>query len=207
MKPKYFLYIPFLFVFLFSYRTVFSSDVLRYEDDQGRLVLVDSLEKVPKRYRTCVEVIPSGKQAEMLNAELTRLVLRHSGADSVNKLFDRYLFKTRRTAVLVALFFLTFLLPLFFKHPLSRLNAFFGTLFLFLLFHLIVFVPGLQRRTQRFSGVLRHVRGISFPVSAEIRYKVLSYRIHTEELPLIPVNIYSQLLELREIQKVARVQK
>ncbi len=199
-------FIPAVFI-LFCTAAVLASDILSYKDDQGRLILVDSLSEVPIRYRNRLDVVPTGKDAEMLSIKLTKLILNNPGNFCVNRVFDRYIFFNYWTYLLLFLLFLTFLLPIFFEQPLSRLNIFIISLFFFLFFHLIVFVPKLQQRIYCFSGVLNHIQGISFPVGAGIRYKVLSYRIHTEELPLIPVNIYAEILDLRKIQESIRIQK
>ncbi len=175
---------------------VFGSDVLKYEDDQGNLVLVDSPAKIPARYRNRVESVPSGKEAEQLTSQLTEIVLKGGSAADLNRFFDKYIFLNRWTAILVSLFILAFLLPVFFKNSLSRMSVLVTLLFLFLIFHLVVFVPKLQERVHRFSGI-----------DAGIRYKVLTYLIHSEELPLIPVNIYAQLLELRKLQQSFQVRK
>jgi len=186
---------------------VFGSDVLKYEDDQGNLVLVDSPAKIPARYRNRVESVPSGKEAEQLTSQLTEIVLKGGTAADLNRFFDKYMFLNRWTAILVSLLILAFLLPVFFKNSLSRMSVLVTLLFLFLIFHLVVFVPKLQERVHRFSGIVRHMNGISLPIDAGIRYKVLTYRIHSEELPLIPVNIYAQLLELRKLQQSFQVRK
>lgn len=191
---------------LFS-QTALSSDVFRYEDDQGHLILVDSPSKVPGQYRNRVESVPSGKEVEQLNAELTKLILNGGNSKDLNMCFDKYLFLNRWSLILIALFILVFLIPVFFRNPLSRLNIFVCFLFLLLIFHLLVFVPNIQKRVYEFSGIVRHVRGVSLPVEFGIRHKVLSYRIHSQELPLIPVNIYAQLLELRKLQQSFQVRK
>ncbi len=192
---------------LFFTQQALGSDVLRYEDDQGRLILVDSPSKIPQRYRSRVESVPTGKQAEELNTELTKLILGGGSSNDVNRSFDRYLFLNRWTLILFSLLILTFLMPVFFRNPLSRLNIFVSFLILLLIFHLVVFVPKIQNRVYEFSGIVRHMKGISLPVELEIRHKVLSYRIHSQELPLIPVNIYAQLLELRKLQQLFQVRK
>ncbi|NOY23786.1 MAG: hypothetical protein GXO70_09805 [Acidobacteria bacterium] len=209
MKQNHSILVLFFVVvgFLLICQTALTQDVLRYEDDQGHLVLVDSPTNIPERYRNRVESVPSGKKADQLNAELTRLILNGGNADDLNRKFDRYLFINRWSLILFSLFFLMLFLPFFFKNSLSRMTAFICFLFLLLLFHLFVFVPKIQEKVYRFSGVVRHIRGVSLPLEAGIRYKVLTYRIHSEELPLIPINIYAQLLELKKLQRSFQVRK
>lgn len=186
---------------------VFGADILKYEDDQGNLVLVDSPAQIPARYRNRVESVPSGKEAEQLTAQLTKIVLKGGTAADLNRFFIKYLFLNRWAAILVSLFILAFLLPVFSRNSLSRMSILVFLLFLFLIFHLVVFVPKLQERVYRFSGIVRHMSGISLPVEAGVRYKVLTYRIHSEELPLIPMHIYAQIMELRKLQQSFQVQK
>ncbi len=184
-----------------------ASDVLKYEDNRGHLVLVDSAAKIPKKYLNRVEAIPTGKEAVKLNAGLTDLILKNRNISGIEKYFDNYVFWNRWTLILCFLFLLTFLLPLFFRNVVSRIIIFVGFLFLFILFHLFVYVPGLQNRAYLFAVTVRQLHGVSFPTEEGIRYKVLSYRIHSEELPLIPVNIYLELLELRKLQQSIRFRK
>jgi len=96
---------------LFFTQQALGSDVLRYEDDQGRLILVDSPSKIPQRYRSRVESVPTGKRAEELNTELTKLILDGGNSNDVNRSFDTYLFLNRWTLILFSLLILTFLMP------------------------------------------------------------------------------------------------
>ncbi|PJB78595.1 MAG: hypothetical protein CO090_06595 [Acidobacteria bacterium CG_4_9_14_3_um_filter_49_7] len=209
MKFSYLIFVMILVLAgsVFCCQRAFGSDVLKYEDDQGHLILVDSPAKIPARYRNRVESVPSGKEAEELNVELTKIVLKGGSAADLNGFFIKYLFLNRWTAILVSLFILAFLLPVIFRNSLSRMSIFVSLLFLFLIFHLVVFVPKLQERVYRFSGIVRHKSGVSLPVETGIRHKVLAYRIHSEALPLIPLNIYAQVLELRKLQSEFQVQK
>ncbi len=184
-----------------------NGDVLKYRDDQGRLVLVDSPKAIPPRYRNRVEIVPSGKAADKLDNNLTKLLLNGCTPREINRYFLKYLFLNRWGFGLLTIFLLMIFLPIIFKNAISSINTFLILLFFLIIFHLFVFVPSLQKRSYLFTGVIRHIEGISFPVEAGIRYKILSIRIHSEILPLIPLNVYAELLELERIQKTLRIHR
>ena len=195
------------FLLVASHCTLCVSQVLKYEDEKGRLVLVDDPSKIPEKYRDQVEVVSRGAEASKLAQELTTFVTSERREGSLNTLFLKFLAWQPYFGILCVMILLALLFPFVFKNPLSRLNMFIAGFIIVVFFHVFFFVPNVQHRVRTFTGLVRNIPGFEMETEARVRYASLAFATYGQGSPLNPVGFYARLIELIKLQQEIRIQK
>jgi len=154
----------------------------RFEDEKGNIYLVDSMKKVPERYRLSVDRIPGGPDLAVLGNAL-QAPMASGDAAAIRKLLFSYVYKDPLIIGFGIASVLIALIILFSKSRLNRVSLYLLLVAAILIFHTVVVVPHIQKKTFIFGNA-----AISMTPALQ-RSEILPYRMLLNAYATRPASI------------------
>ena len=174
----------FVYVLMCLFCFTVQSQTIRFEDENGSVYLVDSMKKVPDRYRLSAERLPDDPTLALLGNRLRGPVLSQDG-DAVVRHQYAYVYKD---PVLIGFgfgFLFLWMVPLFFRSRMVRVSVLLFLLLTMLLLHTILIVPRIQSRMHAFGIVLT----ATIPRGGITQGPVLAYKLALSRAVVRPAGL------------------
>ena len=153
-----------------GYPCLAQTQTYRFEDEKGNVYLVDSMKKVPERYRVSVDRLPESADMAVIGNAL-QVPMASGDATAVRKILFSYVYKDVVPIVFALSSILFAILILFARSRINRLTLYLLLVTAILTVHTIVVVPRIQQKVFVFGNA-----AISM-TPASHRKRILPYRM------------------------------
>jgi len=182
-------------------------DLIRYTDDNGRLVIVDAMAKVPPAYRERVERIRmTGDEHRLLNRLAALTPKERRSPDLVPRLFLKFTYADPWVigwfaGVLVMLF-----LPFSVRHPLNRISVLMACLIVLVVVHVFIVSPRQARRARAFHQTWLASQSTMPDLPSRPRLDAVIRHRFLDAFPLNPVAFQWRVLSMAAVYRRALTQ-
>jgi len=198
-----------ILIFSFVFLCLFSvfGDVYKYTDSEGKVYLVDSIYQVPPKYRSRVEILPSGKEVSEEEKMFADVFLLKKTVKKIGGVYKNFVYEKVKPCIFAVLFlfFVVIILSLWRKDWLFTLNISIVFLILFELIFLFAVYPKVVRATKVYSYLTSRYFGKSLNVADKVKKYSLEDAIISRPVDLNPYGLYKRVNLLAEFYDNASV--